>query len=103
MIGVCVRRRGKVVLDRAIGHLRGNSPDDPPEAAKVPIRASSLFSLYSASKAITAMVVHLLDERGVVHLDDPIAEYIPEFARREVVLTKFNEADASFEARPATR
>jgi CubicO group peptidase (beta-lactamase class C family) len=24
-------------------------------------------------------VVHLLDERGLVHLDDPVAEYLPEF------------------------
>jgi CubicO group peptidase (beta-lactamase class C family) len=27
------------------------------------------------------MLVHLLDERGLVHLDDAVAEYIPEFGR----------------------
>ncbi|HXQ22449.1 MAG TPA: hypothetical protein VN812_12305, partial [Candidatus Acidoferrales bacterium] len=27
---LCVRRRGQVVIDRAIGHASGNGPDDPP-------------------------------------------------------------------------
>jgi CubicO group peptidase (beta-lactamase class C family) len=47
----------------------------------VPIRHDSLFNLYSSSKAITAMLVHMLDERNLVHLDDPVAEYLPEFGR----------------------
>ena len=28
---VCVRRRGRIVLNRALGHASGNAPDDPPE------------------------------------------------------------------------
>jgi CubicO group peptidase (beta-lactamase class C family) len=67
------------VLDRAIGHIRGNAPDDPRDAVKVKVRHDTLFNLFSASKAVTAMVVHLLDERRLVHLDDPVAEYVPEF------------------------
>ncbi|MSO58665.1 MAG: class A beta-lactamase-related serine hydrolase, partial [Thermoleophilia bacterium] len=80
-IALCVRRRGKVVVDRAIGHVRGNGPDDFSRTPKTPVRHDSLFSLYSASKAITAMVVHLLDERGLVHLDDSVVEYVPEFGK----------------------
>jgi CubicO group peptidase (beta-lactamase class C family) len=80
-IAVCVRRRGRVVVDRAIGHLRGNAPDDPADAPKVPVRYDSLFNFFSASKAVTAMVIHLLDERGALHLDDAVAEYFPEFGR----------------------
>ncbi len=80
-IGLCVRRHGKVVVDRAIGHLRGNAPTDPVDGARVPVRHDSLFNLYSASKAVTAMVIHLLDQRGRLHLDDRIVEYIPEFGR----------------------
>ena len=30
-----MRREGEVVLDRAIGHARGNGPDDPEDAEKV--------------------------------------------------------------------
>ena len=78
-IALCVRRRGAIVLDRAIGHTRGNAPDDPQDALRVKVRHDTLFNLFSASKAVTAMVVHLLDERRLVHLDDPVAEYVPEF------------------------
>ena len=80
-IALCVRRRGRVVLDRSIGHLVGNAPADPPQAAKKLVRYDSLFNFFSASKAVTAMVIHLLDERGLLHLDDAVAEYFPEFAR----------------------
>jgi CubicO group peptidase (beta-lactamase class C family) len=80
-ISVCLRRKGQVVLDRAIGHVRGNAPDDARDAPKVKATHASLFNLYSASKAITAMMVHLLDERGVLHIDDAVVEYIPEFGK----------------------
>ena len=80
-IALCVRRRGHVMLERAVGHLRGNAPTDPPDVRRIPIRYDSLFNLYSGSKAITAMLIHMLDERGAVRLDDAVAEYIPEFAQ----------------------
>jgi CubicO group peptidase (beta-lactamase class C family) len=78
-LAFCLRRKGRVVLDRAIGHLRGNAPGDPKDAPKPLARPESLWNLFSASKAVTAMVVHLLDQRGLVHLDDHVADYIPEF------------------------
>src|SRR5260221_1969087 len=74
-MSLCIRRRGKIVIERAIGHLRGNAPEDGPSAPKVPIRYDSLFNLFSASKAVTAMMVHMLDERHLVHLDDTVADY----------------------------
>jgi CubicO group peptidase (beta-lactamase class C family) len=78
-VAVCVRRQGKIVLHRAIGHLRGNTPDGCNKNELIPIHHSSLFNVFSASKSVTAMVVHLLDQRGLVHLDDSIVEYLPEF------------------------
>ena len=74
---VCVRRHGKVVLDRAIGHARGNGPGDAPDEPKVPVATDTPFCVYSASKAITAFVVHGLIEQGKVGLDEPVADYIP--------------------------
>lgn len=78
-ISITLHRRGLVVLDRAIGHLRGNSPRD----VQNPTQATpgTLFNLFSASKMITAMVIHLLDQRSLLELDDPVADYIPEFAQ----------------------
>ncbi len=78
-LSLCVRRRGQVVLDRSIGHVSGNAPADPPDAHKVVARPSTLFNMFSASKMVTAMLVHLCDQRGLLHLDDPIAMYIPGF------------------------
>ncbi len=79
-IQVCVRRRGRVILDRAIGYAAGAGPDDAPGATKVAVTPDTPFNIFSASKAVTAMLVHLLDQRFLVHLDDPVCEYIPEFA-----------------------
>ena len=69
-LSFCLRRRGRVVLDGAIGLDRGRQ-----------VEPATPFNLFSASKAITAMVLHMLDDRGLVHLDDAVAEYIPEFSR----------------------
>ncbi len=78
---LCVRRHGAVVLDRAIGHARGNGPADGPEIEKVPITPETPVCIFSASKGITATLIHLLDERGVLHVGDRVAEYLPSFAR----------------------
>jgi CubicO group peptidase (beta-lactamase class C family) len=78
-VALCLRRRGQVVIDRAIGHARGNGPGAAPEAPRLLATPATRFCLFSASKAITAMVVHLLDQEGMLHIDDPVEEYIPEF------------------------
>ncbi|MDX1892231.1 lipase LipE [Mycolicibacterium sp. 050158] len=81
-IQVCVRHRGKVVLDRAIGHGWGNGPDDPPDAEKVPVTTETPFCVYSAAKAMTTTVVHMLAERGVLSLDDRVSDYLPSYTGR---------------------
>ena len=78
---LCVRRHGRVVLDRAIGHARGNGPGDRPETPKILATPETPFCVYSTSKAFTAMVVHLLAEEGALSLQDRVADYIPEYAR----------------------
>ena len=54
---ICVRRDGCVVLHRSIGHARGNAPQDPPDAPREPLTTASPFNVFSASKAVTAMVI----------------------------------------------
>jgi len=78
---VCVRRNGAVILDRAIGHARGNGPGDGAEIEKVPVSTETPFCVYSTSKAITAFLIHKLCENGRLHLEDPIAEHIPGYER----------------------
>lgn len=78
-IQLTIRRRGQVVLDRAIGHARGNGPgasEDNPQL----IRTDTPICLYSASKSVTAMLAHKLVEHGTLSLDARVADYIPEYA-----------------------
>lgn len=80
-IALCLRRRGRVVLDRTIGHLVGNEPDLDAAAPKLVASPDTLYSLMSASKSITSMLVHLCSERNLLRVDDAVADYIPEFGR----------------------
>lgn len=80
-ITLCVRHRGQTILHRAIGHERGNTPTSRPDGLLVRARPQSMFNMFSASKAVTAMLVHHLDDRGLLHIDDRVADYIPEFGQ----------------------
>jgi len=79
-VQLCVLYRGAVVLDRALGFASGNAPGDPPDDPKLPVTTETPFRIYSASKAVTAMVIHKLDDRGVLHIDDRVCDYLPEFS-----------------------
>jgi CubicO group peptidase (beta-lactamase class C family) len=80
-IQLCIRYRGAVVLQRAIGHAAGNAPQDARDAPKRLATPATPFCIFSASKAITAMVIHKLDEKRMLHLEDRVCEYVPEFGR----------------------
>jgi len=81
-LALCVRHRGRVIIDRTLGHASGNGPHDPPETPKVLATPDTPIGLLSATKAVTAMIIHLLDQRNMLRLDDPVAEYLPGFAVR---------------------
>lgn len=70
---VLVARRGIIVLHEAYGRL-GPEPDAPP------LPRDALYPLASISKPITATAAMLLVEEGLLSLNRPVAEYIPEFS-----------------------
>ncbi|MBF0452583.1 MAG: beta-lactamase family protein [Candidatus Magnetomorum sp.] len=76
-----LRRHGKVVLNRGIGHSHGNGPGDSNDAEKILITPDTPICQFSASKAVTAMLIHLLLERKEINLLDPVCQYIPEFGK----------------------
>lgn len=80
-ITLTIRRHGKIVLSRAVGHTHGNHVGAAPDEEKRLANPASLFNLFSGSKAITAMLIHHLDDLGLLHLDDAVVEYIPEFGK----------------------
>ena len=78
---LCLRKSGAVVMNRSIGQISGRmyrpgevDPDDV-------LGLDTPINLFSASKAVTAMLVHKLDEENALRLDDRVVDYIPEFAR----------------------
>lgn len=79
-ISLSVRRRGELLMSRAIGHSRGNGPRDSAATGKVVATADTPFCFYSTSKGITALLMHMLAEDGLINIMDPVAFYAPEFA-----------------------
>ncbi|MBP2649087.1 MAG: serine hydrolase, partial [Gemmatimonadetes bacterium] len=79
-ISMVLRRGGRVVLKRAIGHARGNGPGDADETP-VPMTPDTPVCIFSASKAMASMPLHLLSERKELSLLDPVSHYLPEFGQ----------------------
>lgn len=72
MVSLCIRRKGKIVINRAMGYSR----DDVLASVDTPV------CMFSAAKAVSAMLIHLLAEQGKINLLDPISFYIPAFAAK---------------------
>ena len=54
-------------------------------ASRTPMTEESRFRIYSMAKAVTAVGAMILHEEGKFELDDPVAEYLPAFARLQVL------------------
>ena len=77
-----VARHGKVVEFEAAGKRS--------IAADLPMQKDSIFRIYSMSKPITGVAMMILFEEGKWQLNDPVAKYIPEFAKLKVYSTDAN-------------
>ena len=80
-IQFCVRRGGSVVLHRSLGRISGAVRPTAEIAPDDVIGLDTPINLFSASKAVTAMLIHKLDEENALRLDDRIADHIPGFER----------------------
>jgi CubicO group peptidase (beta-lactamase class C family) len=70
-LSVCVARRGVIVLHDVFGVL-GPGPNSPP------LRHDAIFPVASVTKPITATLVMQLVEDGVLGLNRPVVDYLPE-------------------------
>ena len=61
-----------------------------------PICADTLYRMYSMTKVVTCTAALLLLERGLYRLDDPLEEYLPEFAAPQVY--RLSEAGEAYAA-----
>jgi len=69
---------------------------------KRPMTKDTIFNMASMTKPITSVAIMMLVEEGKLKLDDDVAKYLPKY-KDPVVISKFNEADANYETRPARR
>ncbi|MET9490940.1 serine hydrolase [Nocardia sp. NPDC006630] len=79
-IQVCLRRDGKILLNRAIGHGWGNAPADGPDSEKRLVTTDTPFCGFSTAKGVAAALMFMLIEQGAFALDDPVSRHIPLFA-----------------------
>lgn len=75
---LALRRHGKLVMKRSIGATSGNLPGE--SGPQVPLHPDSPLCLFSASKSVSALLVHKLVDQNRLSLEDRVADYIPEFA-----------------------
>lgn len=80
-LGLCLRRNGEILFNRTIGHAEGNGPADSPRAPKRLLTTDTPVCLFSASKAVTAVLIHQLAEQGGIDLDQRVSHYLPKFGR----------------------
>ncbi|MGN8158728.1 serine hydrolase domain-containing protein [Salinisphaera sp. RV14] len=76
----CLRRHGRIVLNRSTGYARGLAPDRPLAPGARIAQPDTPVCLFSASKAVIALLTHKLAEEGGIDLDRPVAHYLPAFA-----------------------
>ena len=67
-----VARQGHIVYWDAVGFRELATSD--------PLEPDDLFRIYSMTKPVTSVAVMMLVEEGVLSLDDPVSQFIPEFA-----------------------
>jgi len=70
--------------------------------SRKPMTKDAIFNIASMTKPITSVAVMMLVDEGKLTLDDDVAKFLPKY-KDPVVISKFNEADGSYETRPAKR
>ena len=70
---LAVFRHGKKVVDVGGGWARASD--------QKPVTPETMFVLYSSTKGLAALCMHMLRDKGVFEYDDLISKYWPEFAQ----------------------
>jgi CubicO group peptidase (beta-lactamase class C family) len=74
--------------------VRGKEGFDDPDAAG----SSSIYRLYSQTKPVTGMAAMICIDDRKLRLDQPVADFVPEFANMKVAI----DPKVSLDSRPAT-
>src|SRR5215208_2850043 len=93
-VAVAVVNKDGLLYNEAAGKSR--------TATNTPMAKDTIFNMASMTKPVTSVAIMMLLDEGKLKLDDEVAKYLPKW-KDPVVISKFNEADASYETRPAKR
>jgi CubicO group peptidase (beta-lactamase class C family) len=80
-----VARGGQVAACEAVG-VRDH-------ATGAPMRLDSIFRIYSMTKPIVSVALMQLAEQGRLRIDNPVSDYIPEFADVAVGVTRHGKLE----------
>ena len=90
---VLIARKGEIAYFRVFGMADVDKP----------MQKNTLFRIASMTKPVTCLAVMQLYEEGRILLSDPIAKYIPEFARPKVLVMLPEGGDPPYKLVPAKR
>ena len=93
-VSVCVLRKGRIAHMKAYGYRDALS--------KLPAKVDDIVRIYSMSKPIVSVAAMQLWERGHFRLDDPISDWIPEYADHMVRISDGPRQRQVREDRPVT-
>ena len=93
-VAVAVVNKDGLLYNAAAGNSR--------TLTHTPMAKDAIFNMASMTKPITSVAIMMLVDEGKLKLDDEVAKYLPKW-KDPVVISKFHEADASYETRPAKR
>lgn len=88
----------KVVKDGAIVYEESVGMADI--EAGVEMESDHIFRMASMTKPVTSVAILMLAERGQLSVDDPVSDYIPEFANPSI-LESVDLSDTTWTTRPA--
>jgi CubicO group peptidase (beta-lactamase class C family) len=89
--GAAVAQNGKILFEGYAGLADLET--------RRPITVDTTYRLFSMTKVIICTAAMILYERGQFLLNEPIAQYIPEFAHPKVVVTDHNGAQTLVDAK----
>jgi CubicO group peptidase (beta-lactamase class C family) len=91
---VLVAKNNQIIYKKAFGIKNPETNDT--------YQIDDIFRIASMTKAITSIGIMKLWERGLIGLDDPIENYIPEF-KNVGILDKFFPKDSTFTIKPTKK
>jgi CubicO group peptidase (beta-lactamase class C family) len=93
---VMVARKGKIIYSDAIGFQD--------KGENTPMKADSIFRIYSMTKPLASVAAMMLVEDGVIQLTDPISKFLPAFKDMKVsVAATGTDGKVTYTTVPATR